>query len=61
MRPPWKRQYWWVLLVLGALLVVVGTLSQRDLLTYGGPFSLGMLCLLAGIGGGLQHFRGRRG
>jgi hypothetical protein len=57
---PWVRHYWWALLVVGVILMVVGTLTQRDLMTYGGPFSLGLLCVLAGLGGGLQRYLSRR-
>jgi uncharacterized membrane protein HdeD (DUF308 family) len=61
---PWVRHYWWVLLIVGVILVVLGALVQRDLMTYGGAFSLGLLCLvagLAGLAGGVQRYRsGRR-
>jgi len=54
---PWVRHYWWVLLIVGVILVILGALIQRDLMTYGGPFSLGLLCLLAGLGAGVQRYR----
>lgn len=57
---PWVRQYWWALLIVGVILVVIGTLTERDLMTIGGPFVLGLLCLVAGLGGGLQRYRSRR-
>jgi uncharacterized membrane protein HdeD (DUF308 family) len=58
---PWVRHYWWVLLIVGVILVVLGALVQRDLMTYGGAFSLGLLCLVAGLAGGVQRYRsGRR-
>ena len=57
--PPWVRHYW-VLLVVGVILVVLGALIQRNLMTYGGAFSLGLLCSVAGVTGGVQRYRSRR-
>jgi hypothetical protein len=58
-QPAWVRHYWWAVLAAGIALTVIGVLTQRDLWSIGGPFALGLICTVAGLGGGLQRFRGR--
>jgi hypothetical protein len=61
--PPWVAHYWWAVLVVGIVLIVVGALTQSDLWTIGVAFSIGLICTIAGLGGGLQRLRkpgGRR-
>lgn len=58
--PTWVSRYWWVLLGVGAVLIVIGVVVQQNLMTRGGPFVLGVLCALAGLGGALRRHRDPR-
>ena len=58
--PSWVSRYGWALLVTGVILGVLGLVVQRNVMTRGGPFVLGLLCVLVGLAGALRRHRGPR-
>lgn len=49
--PLWVAQYWWALCAGGVALLGFGIALHRSPAEFGGPISLGVIFLLAGLGG----------